>query len=157
MASTTSSIAPSALGASSTRSYAPATALLDRVEEDLGFDARIDSEASSTIEQPVKLPHRHTALNGTIFIEILIKEHVRKQRTAWYWQHGAEYEVQNKPKVKGKNLRYWVCGTCKSFISYTVNGSAHINEHLRKVHSLEEGKTAVPRISIAEALQRHTP
>jgi hypothetical protein len=49
MASTTSSIAPSALGASSTRSYAPATALLDRVEEDLGLDVRIDSEASSTI------------------------------------------------------------------------------------------------------------
>jgi hypothetical protein len=80
----TSSIAPSALGASSTRPYAPATALLDRVEEDLGFDTRIDSKAFSTIKQPIKLPRRYTALNGTIFIKILIKEHVRKQRTAWY-------------------------------------------------------------------------
>lgn len=53
----------------------------------------------------------------------------------------------------------WVCNHCPRLGTsrYTINGSTHINEHLRKAHSLKEGKPIAARISITKSLRKHTP
>jgi hypothetical protein len=137
---------------------APSTALLNRVEQDLNLEVDaidIDLIDAPTIEPTRREPRTHKALDGTVYIEILVKKEKGKGRTGWYWQHGTEFEVQNRPK-EGKNPRVWVCDKCKAFQSYLVGGSVHIVKHL-KSHNLHEKQAPRQRISIAERLSQHTP
>lgn len=145
---------------SSTPASAPATAaLLNSVEQELGLQPPTrDSEVPIVTEVP-KTP-RQFQHSGTSYIELLVRDVRRKPRSAWYWQHGSEFEAQHKAGGhKLKESRVWVCNICPRLGTsrYTINGSAHINEHLRKTHGLEEGKPAASRISIAESLRKYTP
>jgi hAT family C-terminal dimerisation region len=159
MSSSTKYFLPIPSEGSSTPSSAPATALLESVEQELGLQppAR-ESEAPIITEVPKAA--RQFQQSGTSYIELLVQDTRRKPRSAWYWQHGSEFEAQNKAGGhKLKESRVWVCNHCPRLGTsrYTINGSAHINEHLRKAHSLNEGKLAAPRISIAESLRKYTP
>jgi hypothetical protein len=115
------------------------TALLNRVEQDLNLEVdtiNIDSIDAPIIEPTRREPRTYKALDGTVYIEILVKKEKGKGYTGWYWQHGTEFEVQNRLK-EGKNPRVWVCNKYKAFQSYLVGGSVHIIKYL-KSHNLHE-------------------
>jgi hAT family C-terminal dimerisation region len=158
MVLTPPSLGPTPTEVSSLVSETPSTALLNRVEQDLGLKSNpidIDSiDAPTLVDTPYE-PRTHKALDGTLYIEILVKKDKGKSRTGWYWQHGTEFEIQNRPRA-GKNPRVWVCSRCKTFQSYMVHGSEHIRNHLR-THNLYETKPTTQQMSIVERLQQHTP
>jgi hypothetical protein len=159
MASIPPSSGPTSTAISSLLSEAPSTALLNRVEQELGLENNpidIDSIAPPTLEEPSHEPRTHKALDGTHYIELLVKRNKGKSRTAWYWKHGAEFEAQNKTGTDGKHPRVWTCNHCRVFHCYGVNSSVHINKHLR-THNLYENKPVHQRVSIAERLQHHAP
>jgi hypothetical protein len=144
----------------STLSEPPATAVLNRIEQEIGLSRdfldidEIDLTSTPTLEETPREPRQHKATNGTLYIEVLVKKDKGKSRSAWYWQHGAEFEIQN-PK-EGTIPRVWRCNHCKGFQSYGVNSSSHIRDHL-KTYKLQEGKTSNQGMSIVERLQNHTP
>jgi hypothetical protein len=133
----------------------PSTALLNRVEQELGLDEEvidIDSVLAPTVPDEPRGPRVHKDIDGTVYIEILVKKDKGKSRTGWYWAYGTEFEIQDKPQ----SPRVWVCAKCKTFTSYRVHGSAHISKHL-KSHGLYEKQPVSQRMSIAQQLQHHTP
>jgi len=80
-------------------SEAPSTAVLDRVEAELSFAQDVvDIDESNLIGTPTlketpREPRTHKAIDGTLYIEILVKKDKGKTRTGWYWKHGTEFEV----------------------------------------------------------------
>jgi hypothetical protein len=114
----------------------------------------IDLTTVATPEEPPREPRRHRAINGTLYIELMIKKEKGKQRSAWYWDHGSEYEIQNPPK--GTNPWVWRYNHCKNFQCYGVNSSTHIRAHL-KTHSLQEQQETSQAVSIIDRLRVHTP
>ena len=118
---------------SSMLSEALSTALLNRVKQDLNLEVNtinINSINAPIIKPTRREPRTHKTLDSTVYIKILVKKEKGKGRTGWYWQHGTEFEVQNRLK-EGKNPRVWVYNKYKAFQSYLVGGSTHIIKHLK--------------------------
>jgi hypothetical protein len=93
--------------ASSMLSDIPSKALLNRVEQELRLDSDlndVDSDEAPSLEQTPREPRTYKSIDGTLYVEILIKKDKGKIRTGWYWQHGTEFEVQKK-QSNGKNPR----------------------------------------------------
>jgi hypothetical protein len=44
----------------------------------------IDLVSVATPEEPPREPRRHRAINGTLYIKLIIKKEKGKQRLAWY-------------------------------------------------------------------------
>jgi len=146
--------------ASSVLSEVASTALLNRVEQDLGLTPNvidINLINLETVDTKPRKARTHKDLDGTHYIELTVKKDKGKIRSAWYWDHGAEYEIQNSKK-EGKKPRVWVCNHCTAFHSYTVNGSQHIKDHLKRTHKIHENQTTPQPMLIAERLrQQHAP
>jgi hypothetical protein len=143
----------------STLSTAPPTSFLDRVEQDISFRGdpiEIDSQATPTIADPSTLQPKILEVKSVKYIEVLLKSEGKRAQTAWYWEHGKEWECQ-KADPNGKKPRVWACAYCNGFKHYSIHGSSKINDHLSKVHKLRKDGPLNPRTSIAAQLQRHSP
>lgn len=145
---------------SSTLSSAPATVHLDRTAVELGLHPSTNTDEAFLDSNPPPLaPKTHTTSTGAIYVQLVLQDADRrkKQRTAWYWEHGKEYECQTASNKKGKLTRHWVCNICKPFKQFDASASTHIQSHLKSVHQLWEGARG-PRAnrSVIE-LQRHAP
>jgi hypothetical protein len=117
MASPPLSPGPTPSEASSMLSDAPSKALLNRVEQELQLNSDlndVDSGEAPSLEQTPREPRTYKSIDGTLYVEILIKKDKGKIRTGWYWQHGTEFEAQKK-QSNGKNPRVWAYDRCKSF------------------------------------------
>ena len=87
MVLTPPSLGPTPTEVSSLVSETPSTALLNRVEQDLGLKSNpidIDSIDAPTLVDTPHEPRTHKALDGTLYIEILVKKDKGKSRTGWY-------------------------------------------------------------------------
>lgn len=118
--------------ASTALSNAPATAVLDQLDVELfGANPDLDDDRSSTIPPRPRTHKNHT------YIEIKID---RKRNTAWFWQHGKEWERQTPrtmPNGCEKKEIYWICSHCISFKPLHRANSTNITGHFRSVHSIE--------------------
>jgi hypothetical protein len=107
MASKPPSLGPTPTETSSLLLETPSTALLNRVKQELGLESNLtninSTNAPSLVNTP-REPRTHKAIDGTLYIEILVKKDKSKSRTGWFWQHGTEFEIQNRLKI-GKNPR----------------------------------------------------
>jgi len=140
-------------------STAPPTSFLDRVEADIGIRSspiEVDSQATLAITDPSTLQPKTLEVKSIKYIEVLLKPEGKKAQSAWYWDHGKEWECQ-KADPSGKKPRVWACAHCNGFRHYSIHGSSKINEHLSKVHKLKKDGPSNPRTSIAVQLQRHNP
>jgi hypothetical protein len=147
----------------STLSTAPSTSFLNRVEHDITFrnePFEIESQATLGSSAPTDLTNLQPKTykeKGINYVEVLLKLEGKRATTAWYWDHGKEWECQKL--VNEKKPRIWVCSHCpsSSFRHYSVHGSNKINDHLLKAHRLKKDGPLPSRTSIAVQLQRHNP
>jgi hypothetical protein len=74
----------------------------------------------------------------------------KRARTAWYWDHGVEWEVEELRKL----VRYWVCRLCTRFWPIQATGSEHIINHLKKLHRVknEDPELQEPDLDIRESM-----
>jgi hypothetical protein len=148
----------------STLSTAPLTSFLNRVEHDITFrnePYEIESQATPVSSAPTDLTNLQPKIykeKGIKYIEVLLKPEGKRATSAWYWDHGKEWECQ-KLDLNEKKPRIWVCSHCpsSSFRHYSVHGSNKINDHLLKAHRLKKDGPLPSRTSIAVQLQRHNP
>jgi hypothetical protein len=60
--------------------------------------------------------------------------------------------------AREKKPRVWACNHCKSFHSYTINGSTHIKQHLQRAHRISDPQAGPRLLSVAERMrQAHSP
>ena len=135
---------------SSILSTAPATSVLDQIDDELGG---MGPQAEETLADNGKRPQqasRQRQYHQRHFIENKVD---RKRLTAWYWAHGDEYECQ-EPNKNGQRDLYWACDHCPAFKPFLRTGSKHINTHLRNQHRLQENPPVIASQSVLE-LQRN--
>ena len=90
---------------SSTLSSAPATSILDQINNKLGgIDPQVEETLANNNQIPQQAP-KQRKYHQKLFIETLVN---RQKHRAWYWAHGSEYELQ-QPNKKGRNDLYWAC------------------------------------------------
>jgi|SRR5271163_624960 len=136
--------------ASSILSSAPATAVLDRAELEIGLQIPLEGSAVSITESTTRIPKRRMTLDGIELIEVLLP----CKKTAFYWNYGIEYEAQQSGN--GKKPRYWCCSLCKRTKTFGMTHSDHIRDHLRSRHSVTDSKPPSSNKSVLE-LQQHAP
>jgi hypothetical protein len=114
----------------STLSTAPLTSFLNRVEHDITFrnePYEIKSQATLVSSAPTDLTYLQPKIykeKGIEYIEVLLKLESKRATSAWYWDHGKEWECR-KLDLNEKKPRIWVCSYCpsSSFRHYSVHGS----------------------------------
>jgi hypothetical protein len=70
---------------SSAISTAPATSILDQIDDDLGGMGPQAQETLADAGQPSARAPKQCYYNGQLYIEIAVD---RKRNSAWYWAHG---------------------------------------------------------------------
>jgi hypothetical protein len=104
MASAPPSPGPALSEIESTLSTAPPTSFLDRVEADIGIRSNsieVDSQATPAITDPSTLQPNTLEVKRIKYIEVLLKPEGKRAQSAWYWDHGKEWECQ-KADPSGK-------------------------------------------------------
>jgi hypothetical protein len=95
---------------------------------------------------PEVLDNEHRRIGRKTFRRVYL-ERLKKPRTGWWWQYGAEWEEIGYEPVK----YYWVCAICVSFKPMQTTSTQHIQDHLAKVHRVTDGsRTSLPTVSISE-------
>ena len=148
----------------STLFIAPSTSFFNRVEHDITFRSdphEIESQpnlVSSAATELTNLRPKSYKEKDIEYIEVLLNPEGKRATSAWYWDHGKEWECQKKDSNEKKS-RIWVCSHCpsSSFRHYSVHGSNKINDHLLKAHRLKKDGPLPSRTSITVQLQRHNP
>jgi hypothetical protein len=84
----------------STLSTPPLTSFLNRVEHDITFrnePYEIESQATPVSSAPTDLTNLQPKIykeKGIEYIEVLLKPEGKRATSAWYWDHGKEWECQ---------------------------------------------------------------
>jgi hypothetical protein len=95
---------------------------------------------------PEVLDNEHRRIGRKTFRRVYL-ERLKKPRTGWWWQYGAEWEEIGYEPVK----YYWVCAICVSFKPMQTTSTQHIQDHLAKVHRVtDSSRTSLPTVSISE-------
>jgi hypothetical protein len=132
-------------------SSAPATAIFDQTDADLGdFGPQAEATQADDCQEALQAPRRRHS--HTLFIENRIN---CKRSVTWFWDHGTEFECQTLNKRQKKDI-YWVCKHCTTFKPLHRGNTNNINTHLEATHQILQDKPVPKALTVLE-LQRHAP
>lgn len=109
--------------------------------------SRRSIESTPSFVQP-NPPNRDIRIHHTTTYRRNYLPRTKRQRTAWYWQYGTEWDEEIGVE---KTALCWICSECVSFKLIRASGGTHIVDHLRKHHGIRESVERSPMLTIRQS------